>query len=258
MEALYNKYNNITKCLVDYRGYSKKSEKIDFNQFKTLMKNISYVKETYQNKDKDIDIYILYNKNYTPSDFRKLLEKYKNRSIHILFFSKTPFNTYIKKSIKKFKNITYNNYLHKHFSIEINKGPLCAKHTIISKEEAKKLWVDFKTNPYNLKAILINDPQIIWIGGKIHDIIKITRFSEITGLCIDYRIVTPVTGKIKEATISERNVIVEDMEDMEDMGKFMENKKNKIIDDNEDDNGDDEYEDDEDDNEYEDEKYDIE
>ena len=207
MDILYNKYENIIICLTKYRKYTPKNPKITFDNFKSLMKNTHYIKETYLDGTREVDVYLFNpNKDYTPTQFRKILEKYKRKKKHILFFTKRPFNTYIKKSIKEYSNITFNNYLHKHFIIEINRGPLCSKHEILTKNEAEKLSVLFKSPLSNLPNIYINDPHIIWIGGELYDIIRITSYSELTGISIRYRIITPITGKVQEKIIEERDI----------------------------------------------------
>ena len=87
--------------------------------------------------------------------------------------------------------------MHKIFAIEISKGPMCSKHTILSNNEVRTLCSrDLIIHPLSLPSISINDPQNIWIGGELGQVIKIESISEITGKTIRYRIVSPDSGKI--------------------------------------------------------------
>jgi DNA-directed RNA polymerase subunit H (RpoH/RPB5) len=87
--------------------------------------------------------------------------------------------------------------MHKYFSIEISKGPLCSKHVILSNNEVKDLCSrELIIHPLSLPSISINDPQNIWIGGELGEVIKILSISEITGETIRYRIVSPDSGKM--------------------------------------------------------------
>ncbi len=206
MESLYEKYKNIVTCLTKYRNYEQLAPEMPFDAFKSSMKNYNYAKDSFTNKGEPVDIYLFNCKDLTPLHFRKLLDKYKKQKIHILFFTKRKFNTYIKKSIKEYDNITHDNYLHKHFIMEISRGPLCSTHEILSVDDVRKLCVALKIHPYHLQAIHVTDPQIIWIGAQIYDVVKITSYSELTGKMITYRIVTSTSGKHSESTITKKDI----------------------------------------------------
>jgi DNA-directed RNA polymerase subunit H (RpoH/RPB5) len=131
-----------------------------------------------------------------------LLDKYKQEDNYIMVFTKEPLSVYIKKAIKQYPLLHIQNYLYKHFTMELNKGPLCSKHTILSPEDARKVCFELMTHGHKLPSISVDDPQNIWIGGKINDIIKIEAVSEITGTCIRYRLVTPISGKVEQSSES--------------------------------------------------------
>jgi DNA-directed RNA polymerase subunit H (RpoH/RPB5) len=122
----------------------------------------------------------------------------KNKPINIIFFTKEKLITHIKKALKKhYSHINYKNYLLKYFALnDISKGPMCSKHEVLTYNEVRDLWSWFKSHPYNLQSISIEDPQILWLNAEINDVIRITSVSEITGYTIRYRIVTPTCGKV--------------------------------------------------------------
>jgi len=239
MEVLYEKYENIKLCMNEFRNYtlqnSYSTNQTEYLTIKEFEKNIrinSYILHTFlDKKNKKVDIY-LFDKNSkfikTTQNFKELLNKYKKKKIQLIFFTKELLSIYIKKAIKTYKNISYDNYLHKHFIIDIRKGPLCSKHEIMSKKEVQTLWYWFKTHPHHLQAIHIDDPQVIWLGAKINNIIKITSISEISGICINYRVVTPKSGKIIQLGIEEEEIDIFSKEEEK-------NKLNVIKDDEDDD-----------------------
>ena len=101
-------------------------------------------------------------------------------------------STHVSKQINLLSNENkmIHSYVYDIFKIEIPKHSLCSPHSILSKEESDNLLNnELKIKKKNLAKIKINDPQIIWIGGKMGDIIKIERNSEITGKSIYYRVV---------------------------------------------------------------------
>lgn len=207
MEELFEKYKNIQLFATAYRNFKDPSPKFqNFEEFKNKMQTNGYIQHIFQNPktNSSIDIYLFKvdSKFITSTtNFKKLLEKYDSKNKHdIIMITKEELNVYRRKSVRQYKNLNVKNYLHKHFIIELNKGPLCSKHTLLSKEEVKTLCYDLMAHGHKLPAIFVDDPQCIWVGGEINDIIKIEANSEITGKTIRYRIVTPSSGKIIQAT----------------------------------------------------------
>ena len=81
--------------------------------------------------------------------------------------------------------------------MEISEGPLCSKHTILSNAEVRSLCSrDLIIHPLSLPSISFTDPQNIWIGGELGQVIKIESISEITGKTIRYRLISPDSGKL--------------------------------------------------------------
>jgi DNA-directed RNA polymerase subunit H (RpoH/RPB5) len=126
-------------------------------------------------------------------ELKKILIKLKNTSISykIVLISKTPVSTHVQtfiNSVKSKMNII--NYTYKLFTIIIPNHILSNKHEILNNDDAEHLLKNILLcKKHNLPKIKINDPQIIWTPGKINDVVKITRYDDITGLSIYYRVI---------------------------------------------------------------------
>jgi len=88
------------------------------------------------------------------------------------------------------KNITTCNihrYSYDNFKTIIPIGPWCSQHSILDNKEADKILDMLSINKNKIKRIYINDPQIIWLGAKLDQIVRIDRINQITGYSTDYR-----------------------------------------------------------------------
>lgn len=215
MEQLFEKYNNIQLFATKYRGYKLlNGEKFyDYEEFKNKMQSFAgFVMHKFKNSNpsrKDVDIYFFKHDSKSISstlEFKKILDRYNNKEHMIILITKEALNVYRNKTIKQYTHLSIKNYFHKHFVMEMNKGPLCSKHSILTPAENKALCYHIMAHGHNLKAIFESDPQNIWIGGEINDIIKIEPYSEITGKKIEYRIVTPASGKVLQTFGAKKKV----------------------------------------------------
>ena len=66
---------------------------------------------------------------------------------------------------------------------------LVPKHEILSKEEAEETLKRYEIDIGQLPKIKEKDPAVMAIGGKVNDIIKITRTSPTAGKAFVYRLV---------------------------------------------------------------------
>lgn len=212
METLFDKYLNVQLFAIEYRGLVlTNGEKFhDYETFKNEIHKHEYIMHKFKKDLKNIDIYLFKeDSKYITSTifFKKILDRY-NKFNDIIMITKSELNVYRKKMILQYKELSVKNYLFKHFIIEINRGPLCSKHTILSPEEVRVVSYNIMAHGHKLPAIFDTDPQCIWIGGEINDLIKIESYSEITGKTINYRIVTPSSGK----TIQNPKAIIKKVE----------------------------------------------
>ena len=202
MDILYEKYVNIQKFIIEYRKYVMVDSFYTFELFKKNMDAEHYIlhKCTDTKKGRIIYIYLFketsrYLKN-TPY-FKRLIDKLPNTPADVIIISKHALNTYIIKAISTYNYLHVHNYMQHYFAIELSKGPLCSKHTILTTAEVKHLCSnELIIHPLSLPSISVNDPQNIWIGGELGQVVKIESLSEITGRAIRYRIISPDSGKI--------------------------------------------------------------
>ena len=202
MEILFEKYMNIQKFITDYRKYKLDGEFLDYNVFKKTIQIEQYIYHKCIDTIRGRLVYIYIfreNSKYikTTQQFKRLIDKLPEEPADVIIISKNELNVYINKALSKYPHLKIYNYLHKFFAIEIANGPLCSRHSILDNNEVRALCSqELIIHPLSLPSISINDPQNIWIGGELGQIIKIESISEITGRTIRYRIVSPDSGKM--------------------------------------------------------------
>ncbi|MCI5867495.1 MAG: DNA-directed RNA polymerase subunit H [Methanosphaera sp.] len=73
--------------------------------------------------------------------------------------------------------------------VDILQHDLVPEHTILSEEEAQKVFEEQDVRPDQVPKILPDDPVVKAIDAKVGDLIKITRKSMTAGIFVSYRIV---------------------------------------------------------------------
>ncbi len=73
--------------------------------------------------------------------------------------------------------------------LNIKKHELVAKHEILKEEEKEMVLQKYGITLKQLPRILVTDPQIKVLEGKIGDVVKITRMSQSAGEAVYYRVV---------------------------------------------------------------------
>jgi DNA-directed RNA polymerase subunit H (RpoH/RPB5) len=202
MEILYEKYLNIQKFINVYRGYTMVEKFHDFASFKKIIQIEQFLlhKCTDVKNGKPVYIYIFRDQSKyikTTPQFKRLMDKLPYDPSNVIVISKDLLSVYINKALTKYTHLRIFNYTHKFFAIELAMGPLCSKHTVLSNREVKRLCSsDLVIHPLSLPSIAVTDPQNIWVGGELGQIMKIESISEITGRTIRYRIISPDSGKM--------------------------------------------------------------
>ena len=228
MEILYNKYLNIQKFITEYRNYKLEDAFYDFTSFKKYIEVDQFIshKCTDTKKGKSIIIYLFREQSIhlksTPQ-FKRIMDKLPINPIDIIIISKEDLSIYINKALSKYSHLRIFNYTHKYFAIELASGPLCSKHTILTNNEVRTLCSrDLIIHPLSLPSISIADPQNIWIGGELGQVVKIESISEITGKTIRYRLISPDSGKLNN--IQKLNKTIQNNDD-----EGIESEKNKNL-----------------------------
>jgi DNA-directed RNA polymerase subunit H (RpoH/RPB5) len=166
------------------------------DEIKEIKDNINNI--NYKNEKKYKLTYILlfhyntelYSKTH---DLKKVLNNFKKIQFDydIILITKNEISTHVKNYINSIRSkFNIINYTYKLFTIIIPKHILSNKHEILSNEEGEHLLNNILfCKKSNLPKIKIYDPQIIWSSGKVGDIVCITRYDDITGLSLYYRVI---------------------------------------------------------------------
>ena len=234
MEILFEKYRNFQKFVVDYRKYKLDGNFLDYTTFKKTIQIDQYIQHKCIDvkRGKPIYIYIFRDNSKfikTTQQFKRLIDKIPEEPADVIIISKNELSVYINKALTKYTHLKIYNYLHKFFAIEIAKGPLCSRHSVLSNTEVRSLCSrELIIHPLSLPSISINDPQNIWIGGELGQIVKIESISEITGRTIRYRIVSPDSGKMINIQNMRKSIKANDDQalEIEKTNKLQKNKDN--------------------------------
>ncbi len=194
----YEAYVNVIKMFTQYRGYKLGDKVADMQEFNSKLAASTYFKISAKNGGEPVLCFIFskdckYSSRTTP--FKQLVSTIPDGT-NIIMITHTLFGPFIQKAVASL-GIHINNYKIAHFLSELPKGPLVPLHTILSPEEEKKLLeIDLKKEKTELPKILLSDPQVIWIGAKLNDVIKITDKSILSGHAIRYRVVVLSAGQV--------------------------------------------------------------
>ncbi len=191
-EFIKNIYNN------EYYTIPTTLDSYSESEVNEIKKN--YLNPKYTNSKNYKIVYIVlfhYNSEiYTKTiDFKKIIQSLKDTYVNydIITITKSSLSTHVSNFISTIKNkINIIPYTYKLFTIIIPNHILSNKHEILNKDEEEHLLNNVLfCKKHNLPKIKLNDPQIIWSHGAINDIVKITRYNDITGISLYYRVIIP-------------------------------------------------------------------
>jgi DNA-directed RNA polymerase subunit H (RpoH/RPB5) len=139
----------------------------------------------------------------TSSSFERMIKNIphmssskKNFNIEILVISKELLKTNIEKKLtpmithgSETEGFVYiHNYMYRVFSMIIPEHILIPKHRILNVEETSLVLKELNAKKSDLPKILRSDPNAIWLGAVIGDVLEIIQHSESTGGDIIYRV----------------------------------------------------------------------
>jgi DNA-directed RNA polymerase subunit H (RpoH/RPB5) len=220
--TLYRKYVNIQLFATEYRKFQVIEPFLTRKQFKKTIQLEQFVRAKCRNAETGRIVYIYLMKTEskfikTTPNFKKLMDTIGTDPADIYIITKLPLSIYINKVLHEFSHLKIQNFLHRHFSIEATKGPLCSHHEILTDEEViKTCFQDLMIHPLSIPPIFTSDTMSIWIGAEIGQVIKITANSENAGKVVRYRIVSPKVGRIpinKTPSITAKKVMDDDIID---------------------------------------------
>lgn len=188
-KLLFTIYSNLFE-FIKYRGLSAVEEPKLYEEF---VNTITTKNNVFINTNENILIVLIYSDAEllkTP-ELKKLFKLIPSTINELILVSKDSIsNSSVIKQMKTTANYNICNYKYSHFKIIIPKHIYVPEHSILPEEEHEYLLNNVLiTHKNRLAIILLNDPQCIWLGAKIGDIIKIKRKSEVAGYAYYYRIV---------------------------------------------------------------------
>lgn len=200
-DAQFRQYENVHEFCSNWLKYTPDEKIYTREIFRRKMQFDEYVELKYKNpkNNKPVVVYLLSRTSKyadKSQELRRLLTKI-TKPTDVILISKAPFKSYAMKSINKPKHLRIKTFLHENFNLIIPKGPLCFPHRIMTHAEVDVLLNDdlcCKLN--NLPTIPLSDPQCIWIGAEVGDVIEITPISDIMGEHIQYRRVMSNTTRV--------------------------------------------------------------
>lgn len=152
-------------------------------------------------KDTNVRIYyliILYpNTDYNSKrpEFKKILSLVPYKNSDIMIVTKDKIGKHMLKFIYKLNETSASQkiYVYEYalFKTIIPEYSLAPKYTILSKDEIEKELSQFHIQPNNLSRVLESDPQMVWIGAKVGQVVKYEYLSEVTIKSIGYSVVIP-------------------------------------------------------------------
>ena len=197
----YTCYLNVLIFATEWRGFQVTSAKMNFEAFRSALYKDSYVRIDCRDPTNSRDVIIFMfdqGSKYTSSnqEMKKLL-KYEPAGCHVLLISHDSLSTYHRKYIAVERRIKIQSANYTNFSMILPNGPLCYKHRILSRAEILELANnELCCYIINLPKIYDNDPQCLWIGAQVGDVLEITMYTDMAGEVIVYRVVVPRNGRV--------------------------------------------------------------
>lgn len=224
-EDQYNRYENLHIFAEEWRKFKRISNKKDKISFRKEIQQYEYAKLEYlnENNGRNIHIYLFSKKSkYAEQSqhLKRLLARIKDPS-DVILVSALPLKIYSIKAINIFKHLNVKRYLHENFSLIIPNASLCYRHRIMSNTEVLDLLNNvLYCHLINLPKIFVEDPQCIWIGAEVGDIVEISMESNINGEHLQYKTVVAKSGRVinfnKKKKINELEDVKENIENIEE------------------------------------------
>jgi DNA-directed RNA polymerase subunit H (RpoH/RPB5) len=124
-------------------------------------------------------------------EFKKLLNTIPEKEAQLVIVSKDGIKTPVKKFMSKYtkKKLTVKNLLYANFKVDVRDNIMVPAHSLCTLEETQKVMKDNKIeNLAQFPQIKKSDPQVLWVGGKPGQLVKIIR-KDVTGEVLYYRII---------------------------------------------------------------------
>jgi DNA-directed RNA polymerase I, II, and III subunit RPABC1 len=192
----YKIYNNVLTYLeiigFDYKQYEEKKK--TNNDIVKILQYDDYIKLKAKNDNTGEIAYIFIVKNKSivskTAEFKKIIRFIKDDKFRLIIISKDGIKSTVMSSIDKMdKKIDLYDLKYVLFKSDIRKNVMVPKHELCTDEEKKRILANnFISNDRELPFIKSTDAQVIWLGGKVGQLVKIKR-RDVTGSVMYYRII---------------------------------------------------------------------
>lgn len=186
-------YKNLVLMLKKYRGYKVTSKEMDQKEFINEINMRSFCVIDGENEARQHDprirvVIVAQGSKYDnkTEDFKSLyIANTKESDRHMMFVF---MGDRISPHIQKFLHPTGSEfYMYNMFLFEVPAHVSVPRHEIMDEVEVEKFCDINCTDRKKFPAIKSTDPQVVWIGGKPGQVIKIMRESDTIGVGESYR-----------------------------------------------------------------------
>jgi DNA-directed RNA polymerase subunit H (RpoH/RPB5) len=195
-------YEN-TLSFAKMRNFTPLDPVINLKEFRNIIQLNQYIESKYTNENKvSVHIYIFDEEGAyikETENFKRILSKLgKTKPRIAIFITNKPLTIYIRKKIHLYSNVKVFNYFHHMFYRVLPDMPQSPKHRIMSRKEIIYICGEiFHKLPSTFQKIDVMDPQAVWIGAEVGDMIEVQGHNRLVGTYIKYRTVVDNSTEIK-------------------------------------------------------------
>jgi DNA-directed RNA polymerase subunit H (RpoH/RPB5) len=126
----------------------------------------------------------------------KLLNHVQYESAEVIIVTPTKISAGVTKGLnallhtREYANYTFKAFTYTLFNSVLPEHELVPKYEILSDDQINELK-QYCIEPTTLPKVFENDPQMVWIGAKVGNVVKFVYLSEVTIETIGYCIVIP-------------------------------------------------------------------
>lgn len=192
-------YNNL-KVFFEMRGIVTSHTWLDKTSFISAINTYEHIKIEGHKDAQYVMCWLLSPESKYGSrapEYKKLLNMVpgsKAPGSNFIIVSQEEPSTHVRKAMEEYRSehpgVTLEHHMYEVFHIVIPRHVAVPRHVIAPKAEVDAWCQEYGFARDDLQRISVNDPPVIWIGGRHGDVIKIYRTSESAGKAVSYRYVT--------------------------------------------------------------------
>lgn len=182
----FAEYNNLFLFMESRKWTQIPSEVLKQEIFEKTIRLFGYIPIYGKNADNEDSVIILVSRESTISHhkqhFMRMFNKEHSKAKHMIIVSESLLSASIQNAPEiSSSNVTLESISATRFRIDIRRAALVPVHRIMTKKESEELLNFWHCEAHQLPKIKLDDPQVIWLGAKVGDVIEITRMNEMSG-----------------------------------------------------------------------------